>query len=70
MCVCVWVGGGWVGRSKSGGVFLHAFSLTNPARNASPYCYQLAFSFQQIFRHYLINGTVFEEKVLDIDFVS
>ena len=40
------------------GVCLRECNVTNPARNAPPYCHLRPLSFHHIFRHYLINGTI------------
>jgi hypothetical protein len=68
VCVCVrvcvhacvvWV---WV---HGVGVWLCECSLTNPAYNAPPYCNLRPVWIHHIFRHYLINGTIFGEKVTE-----
>jgi hypothetical protein len=62
VCVlCVWVGG-WT----DAGVCLRACSLTNPERNPPPYCHLRPLWLHQIFRHYVINGTIFGKKWLNI----
>ena len=41
-------------------------SLRNPACNAHvPYCHLWPASLHNIFPHYLINGTIFEKKVIE-----
>ena len=45
-------------------------SLRYPARNAhAPYCRLWPAPLQNIFPHYLINGTIFEKNVLNIKYV-
>ena len=46
------------------GLCLRACSLTNPACNAPPYCHLRPLWLHQLFRHYLINGMIFGEKLL------
>jgi hypothetical protein len=45
-------------------VRVFACSLTNQARSAPPYCHLRSLWLHYIFRHYLINGTIFEKKVI------
>ena len=71
-CVCVCVrtcartrGGGEVKCGCRGvGVFLSACSFNNPARKAPAYCHLRPLWFHRMFRHYLINGTVFGKESL------
>jgi hypothetical protein len=78
LCVCVcaraqvrkscvhvegWAGGCWC---KSAGVCLRACSLPNPACNPPPYCHLQFLWLHHIFRHYLINGTIFQKTLLKI----
>ena len=65
MCVCKRAcvrGGGCM----CAGVCFRACSLTNPARNASPYCHLLPRWLHHVFRHYLINGKIFGKTLLNI----
>jgi hypothetical protein len=67
---CVWGGRGecvhmYVCGCTGAGVCLLACSLTYSARKALPYCLQPLW-LHHIFRHYLINGTIFEKKLLNI----
>ena len=41
-------------------------SLSNPACNAPPFCHLRPLWLHHIYRHYLINGTIFGKKLLDI----
>jgi hypothetical protein len=66
VCVRVCVGGG-VGMECTGaGVCLRACSLTNPALNAPPYCNLRLLWLHHIFPLYLINGTIFGKRLLNI----
>ena len=60
-CVC---GCGYKGTGAS--VCSHASSLTNPACNAPPYCHLRPLWLHHIFPYYLINGTTFGKKLLNI----
>ena len=68
VCVCV---SEWVSscvcecRCTGAGVCLCACSLTNPQRNASPYCYLRLLWLHHNFRHYLINGIIFGKTLLN-----
>ena len=44
---------------------LRACSLTNPACNAPPYCHFRPLWLHHIFRHYLINGTIFGKNATE-----
>jgi hypothetical protein len=46
-------------------VCLRKGSLTNPACNAPPYCHLRSLYLNQIFRYYLINGTIFKKNVVE-----
>jgi hypothetical protein len=45
-----------------------ACSLTNPACNAPPYCHLQPLLLHLIFPHYLITGTIFRKKLLNIKY--
>ena len=61
---CVWVGDRNRRRVHEGA---RTCSLAYPACNAyAPYCHSSPLWLHQIFRNYLINGTIFEKKVLSI----
>jgi hypothetical protein len=62
VCVC---GFGF----KGDGVCLLLCSLTNPAFNAPPYYYLRSLWLHHIFRHYLLNGTIFGKKLLNMKYV-
>jgi hypothetical protein len=66
--VCVCGGGGWRGVTgcTGAGVRMRACSLTYPARNAPPNYYLQPLWYRHIFRHCLINGTLFGKKLLSI----
>ena len=68
VCVCVFVLGGGC-RCLSTGVCLRACSLINPTCDAPPYCHLRRTWLQQIFRHYVINGTTFGKTLLNIKYV-
>jgi hypothetical protein len=59
VCVCVCVCG-------CAGVCVHACSHTSPAGNAPPYCHLRPLWLHHIFRHYLLNGTVFGKRLQKI----
>ena len=46
-------------------VCVHRCSLTYPARKAPPYCHLRPLWLHHIFRHYLINGTIFGKRLLN-----
>ena len=54
----------WCGSMGTGVCLRRACSLTNPVCNAPPYCHLRALWLHHIFRHYLINGTIFKKKKL------
>jgi hypothetical protein len=62
-CVCVGMG---VGHGRWC-LCLRACSLSNPARNAPPYSHLRPLWLHLVFRHYLINGTIFGKKSLKIE---
>ena len=65
LCVCVRAcvcGCGCAGA----GVCLRTCSLAKPAGNAPPYCHLRPLWLHHIFQHYLINGTIFGKKSLNI----
>ena len=64
VCVCVWVGG-----CTGAGIYFRACSITNPACNAPPYCHLRPVWLRHMFRHYLINGTIFEKNLLNMECV-
>ena len=53
----------WV---QMAGVSLRVCSLTNSAVNATPYCHLRPLWLYRIFLHYLKNGTIFGNKLLNI----
>jgi hypothetical protein len=59
-CVCVWGGGG-----TGAGVFLRTYSLIYPVRHALAPYFLRPLWFHHIFRHCLINGTIFRKKVAE-----
>jgi hypothetical protein len=61
VCVCMYV---WVGGYTDSGICFRACSITNAACNAPPYCHLRTVCLLPIFRHYLINCTIFGEKKL------
>jgi hypothetical protein len=61
--VCVCLGG--CGCTEAG-VYLRACRLTNPACKAPSYYHLQPLYFHHIFRNFLINGTTFENKLLNI----
>ena len=66
-CFCVRVGvDAW---SKGAAECLSACSLTNPARDAPPCCHLRPLWLHQFVRHYLIKGTIFGKKLLNIKYV-
>ena len=66
VCVCVYVGG-WVAGRVGVCTYVYACSLAYPACNAyAPYCHLRPLWLYHIFRHYLINGTIFWKKLLKI----
>ena len=61
VCVCVWVGARTYKRS------VRPYSITYPACKAhAPYFHLWPLWLHHIFRHYLINGTIFGKKLLNI----
>jgi hypothetical protein len=79
LCVCVWGGvcartcsrvGEYmrvrVGGCTCSGMCFLVCSLTYPPCNPPPYCHLRPLWLHHIFRHYLINGTIFGKKVLNI----
>jgi hypothetical protein len=64
VCVCVCVEG--VFGLKDPDMRWRASSHINPAYNAPTYCHLRPLWLNRIFRHYLINGAIFGERVLNI----
>jgi len=53
-------------RNKYCIVWVCVFSLRYPACNAhAPYCHSYPARLYDIFSHYLINGTIFEKKIIE-----
>jgi hypothetical protein len=62
VCVCVCVRTGT-------GMCLCVCNLTNPPCNTPSYCHLQPLWLYHIFRHYLINGTIFGKQLLNIKYV-
>jgi hypothetical protein len=63
VCVCAW-GGGM--RSTGTIVCVRACSLNYPACNVPSHCFLRPLRLHHIFRHYLINGTIFGRNLLNV----
>ena len=57
---------GWVRACVGLDGWARACSLNYPAYNAPPYCHLWPLWLHHNFRHYLINGTIFGKKLLNI----
>ena len=68
ICVCACVRACGCGCTGAG-VCLRARSLINQALNAPPYCQMRPLWLNHIFRHYLINSTIFGKQLLNIKWV-
>ena len=64
VCVCVCVGG-----CTGVGVCLRACILNYPVCNALTHCHLWPLWLHHIIRHYLVNGTIFGKKLLNIKYV-